>query len=793
MAILRSTILALLFLAVSALHCRAVATHELQNIAKVDEFDQTRIVFDFSELPEFDLETSGQRVDLLLQDTDAASFLGTLPDDDKIVKILLARKSSELLVSILLHQIPARVASIKSPAAKQLTLDIRWKANTAQRPAIAFQLSGMPTPHKTLENIATPQHDSAYAGRWEDFFREFHTPPDLDIPLRHTIPTLPPWPQGKTDKKLKTLIEQANAGQWRALLEPLKKTSDFGESASVAILNAEAALRTGHPDRALEILDHPGTENTPEHVTDRAIYLRAISEAVCGRPYQAQYALSSLLQPQHSSSVFAPYVRFLHAELQLTTGQSAKAYEILREPVQHWPTALQRPVQWRRAEALLLTGKPTKAARSFRRLFSRNDVYARFSDIRYHAAWAFMKTGRYHDAEIHFLKLAATLHNPVNHGNALFLAAQAAYRAGNHKSALVTFEQLRDNFEGSEPGFRAWLALLDHRFIHQGNTTYLQIARDYGTIAGQAPLRVLREEAALKQALAYYLHNQKRHAADLLQVFLRNFSSGPFRKEATALLADILPPLIRKLIEDGQDKEAVIMVEKNRDLLLNGNLSWPFLPALAQAYTRLGLWQKACKTYYFMIDQGGRRQREKPFYLPLTQLLFDRAQYGMAVSFAQRYLDKYPTGEDKERLFELQLAALTKSNRLDEAEKLLQQTRHLQNRDIALQGALIHWKRDNVAAIIKQPAALNDSSEGLLLRAESLFRSERNAEALGLYQQLREQEAYSEQATYRCGQIKLKSGNKREALKLFSQLTENKATSYWGRLAKDALAANRMN
>jgi hypothetical protein len=793
MVLQRSAIILLLLLAGSALHCRAAVTHRLQNLAKVDEFDQTRIVFDFSELPEFHLETSGQRVDLLLRSTDIASSLNVLPEDDKVVKVLLARRTDELLVSILLHQIPARVASIKSPATKQLTLDIRWAADAAKRPAIAFQLNGMPTPHKTLKSVATPQQSSAYAGRWKDFFRTFHTPPELHIALRHTIPASPAWSLEKAAPPLEKLLRQANSGQWRSLLDQLEKAAGPNMSATESLLKAEALLRTGRPDRTLRILDKLRSDGDPIHESARAIYLRAASEAVCGHPYQAQFSLAPLLQPQHKDSAFSRHGRLLEAELRLTTGQGTAAYDILKEPVQQWPSALQRPVQWRRAEALHLIGREKSAARIFRRLFSRRDSYAGFPDIRHHAGLACLKSGRYQRAETHFLELARTLHDPVMHGNALFLAAQAAYLAGKHKKALVKFQQLRDNFEGSEPGFRAWLALLDHRFANQGNTTYPQIARGYGKIAETAPLRTLREEAALKQALVYHLHHQKEHAAELLQVFLRNFTNGPYRKEARALLSAILPPLIQKLIENGKDKKAVLMVERNRDLLLNGNLSWPFLPALAQAYTRLGLWQKACKTYYFLLDRAGNRQKEEPYYLPLVQLLYDRAQYNMAASFAHRYQEKHPAGANKEKVFELQLAALAKADRLDEAANLLQEAKHPHGQGIALQSALIHWKRGDVAAIIEQPAELNDSSEGLLLRAEALFQAEHNKEALALFEQLRDHKAYADQATYRCGQIKLRDGDKRSALKYLSPLTENKAASYWGRLAEDILAANRMN
>lgn len=155
----------------TALPARASDKYTLQNIAKVDVFDLSRIVFDFSEVPEFKLETSGQRIDLLLSNTEVASSLQVLPEDDKIVKVLFARKPKELLISILLHKIPTRVATIKNPATKQLTLDISWATSGASRPAVAFQLSGMPTAHATLKNISTPQITSVYTGRWQDFLR----------------------------------------------------------------------------------------------------------------------------------------------------------------------------------------------------------------------------------------------------------------------------------------------------------------------------------------------------------------------------------------------------------------------------------------------------------------------------------------------------------------------------------------------------------------------------------------------------------------------------------------------
>lgn len=777
----------------TALPAHAVDKYTLQNLAKVDVFDLSRIVFDFSDVPEFKLETSGQRIDLLLSNTEVASSLQVLPEDDKIVKVLFARKPKELLVSILLHKIPTRVATIKNPATRQVTVDISWTTSGASRPAVAFQLSGMPTAHATLKNIATPQITSVYTGRWQDFFKRYHTPLDISVPIRHAVPVLPSWTTQKEGRPDQPLILLANAGKWQSLLKKIKYPPSPGATDLTTVLQAEALLRTGHPDRALDVLDQRRAPFNDANLANRATYLRALSEAICGQPFQARASLLPLLEKQNTTSAMSPFGRLLDAELLLAIGRYAQAYEILKEPVQNWPTNLQRPLQWRRAEALILIGKTAEAGRTFGHLFNRTDPYAKFPEIRYHAALTHLKTGHYRQAEQYFRSLAPDLHNPVDHGNALFYAARAAYLDNDLKTALVTLEQLRDNYEGTEPGYRAWLALLDHRFQQQGSTAFIQIARDYGTIAKQAPGRGLREEAAFKQALALYLHKRQERAAELLQIFLKNFSHGPLLNEARALLAELLPPFIKSLIASGNDMKAVVMVEQNRELLINGNLAWPFLPDLAKAYTRLGLWEKACKSYFFLIDQGAKRQQSKSYYLPLTQLLHDRAQYAMAASFAQRYLDKYPTGSDREKLFELQLAALEKSDRLDEAVKLLKQPKHPKSDGIELQSARIHWKRDEITEIIDQPKGLNSTREGMFLRAEALFKTSRATEALSLYEQLQQQTEYADQAIYRCGQIKLKTGDTHSALKLFGQLAEKRPASFWGRLAKDAIDAHNMN
>lgn len=776
-----------------ALQARAAGLSTLQDIAKIDEFDQSRIVFDFSALPEFRLETSGQRVDLILKQTEAGSSLRLLPEDDKVVKILLARQPDALLVSILLHRIPSRVTAVKTPQSGQISLDIRWEPDGARRPAIAFQLSGMPTAHQAIEGVATPRPSSTYTGRWQDFFQSFHPPVDLPLTVRPTLPALPPLAADASKPPEHPLLQRANAGQWRKLLAEIDQASAGLSPDTLAILEAEALLRIGQSDRALERLRQERLDEKSSPEADRAIYLFALAEAVGGKPYQARCSLAPLLARAETSPGLAPYARLLEAELLLAIHTPEQAWAILEGPTRNWPQPLRLPIQWRQAETLALLGKAEAAERGFRRLFDRkDDPRAKYPDLLYHAARACLETGRYQQARIHFLDLAARLHDQVPRGNALYLAARAAYRAGDRKQALDALEKICFNFEETEPGYRAWMALLDHRLQHLEHLAHSQIAADYGTISRQAPLRLLREEAAFKQILTCYLNDQREEAANLLQIFLRNFTHGPLRDEARALLSEFLPSLIQDLIRGGHDMQAVVLVERHRDLLLNGNLAWPFLPDLARAYTRLGLWEKACKTYYFLIDQGAGRQAEQTVYLPLVELLYDREEYAMAASLAQRYLEKFPAGGDRQQLFLLHLRALAESNRLDEAAALLERDNHPRSAAIALQSARIFRARGEPAGIIDLPDSLNTTPEGMLLRAEALFGAGRNRQALDLYERLMKEKDYAEQAAYRCGQIKLQAGDKQAALKLFNRLSDNRAASPWGKLAGDLIAAENL-
>ena len=90
----------------------------LTSIKKQESLSRTRLTLYFSDLPKFETSHSGQRVDLLLSDTLPSAKLHNLPEDETVMKILLAQKPRDLMVSVLLRRPPMQVETetLRNPA-----------------------------------------------------------------------------------------------------------------------------------------------------------------------------------------------------------------------------------------------------------------------------------------------------------------------------------------------------------------------------------------------------------------------------------------------------------------------------------------------------------------------------------------------------------------------------------------------------------------------------------------------------------------------------------------------------
>ncbi len=789
-------LLSFLFFLGLAQQATAGTTPLLNKMTKEDNLASSRVLLDFSALPEYRIEQSGQRIDLFFTDATAAPSLHLLPEDDKIVKILLARSPKELMVSLLLRQAPANVTIAGTQATATVELELYWEKAGGSRPAIAFRISGLPS-RQTNTSTSLPMIKSTYRGQWEKVFSDYRTPLLIDLPLKVSQPILP-----------RSGFEEASA-HFAAVLQSLEDNKAPEALARLNnilpdelspegllkkyLLQAEALLRSDSAERGLAILDWLPQEQLSPKLLQRTRYLHNLALALSGDHFGAKFwhdETEKLL----ANGPYQYHFRLLQAETALASGNNELALKRLLWRNSSWPVHLQAIRLLRIADAQVQTDQSREALRHYQKLEKNQGIPMDNPYSLVQAAKAFFENHHWSKAQDLYQQLANRVSDADTTSEALFLSALASYLEGNQNAAMLQLRLLREDYPGTPGERRAWMLMLDHGLSTLQERYLLQGIRDYPEIAAQSKDRRLREEALFKLGVTLHLHKEPLRAIEALGKFRRNFASSPLRFEAEALMAEILPPQLESLIIKGEDLQAVVLLEKYRELLIRGDGKWPFLPKLANAFTRLGLFDRGCRVYLYLLDHAKNDAEAESFYLPLASLYFDRDEYTLSEKYSTVYLDNYPKGADRTDLFLLRLRSLFKLKRFEEAAQLLQKKGYPRSTEIELLAAQIYWELGDYNKVIDFANRLGDRGEaippsGLLLEAEALRRLGHAKQALPLYEVLAEEGTFGDQATYRCGQILLAKGERGRALKLFQNLVEKGKDNLWQQLASDFIAA----
>jgi len=783
-------LLALFFLSAS-IPVHAAEKITLKEMHKVENPDFTRLTLTLSALPKFKSEHSGQRADLLMTNVELDPALHQIPEDERVVKIILAKKGKDFLVSILLRRHPEQIVTESKQNPARIIMNIYWTRDETTRPSVAFRISDMP-PKKAGRRAAKFQQESPWKGHWNEFFRNYRTYWKLDLPLVLTLPPLPPL-VGDKESPLWVLQQHADKNMFLSLIQKAAALKDLDPQQRYLrdLFASEAQLRTGASEAAIARLDSLlREENGAEK--PRVEYLTAYGQALDGQPMVAQLTLLQMLPNLSTDDPFFPLVHFLLAETALMTGQNQVALDHLQMKEVTWPASLITPVALRKADALAGLGKLDEAVTAYRELVEEPGLleFYRFSSNR--AGFSAFKNENYKFSSQIYRKMVTPLVEEPGDDLILFAAGAAAYEAGDMGWGMIGLQRAVLERPDTEGGDRGELRLIDISLLKGGEMALKKASQKYEKLGRRSQYRVVREESRFKHALTLYLLGEQQASIDKLMAFRREFGSSQLIREANVLILEQLPAVIHRYVQENNDLQAVVLAEKNRKLMLRNGFDKMLLRDLATAFERLGLYDRAARVLLYLFDRTGNTPNQQYIYLPLAQSYLKRGEYQLASHYAELYLQKYPQGDDAGELFSILLDAFEKQGEKDKLVRWLDRKERPSSRNLEIRAAYIYWQLGKMAEVVRclERAEADGGKlkvKEMALLAEGYYQIGRNRAAEKKYRQLFDDPVYGVRARYRTAQLLLRRQQKRGAVTLLKEIVAQDGSTRWGKLAQDLL------
>lgn len=775
----------------AALPVSAADQPVLLELQKQEGLSSTRISLIFDRLPEFSSEHSGQRLDILLNKATVSPGLSRLPEDETVVKILLAKKGEDVLASLLLRRPPKQIVSKSQESPARIDFELYWDSARGSRPAVAFRIEGMPG-IKGGRKVPDEQTFPPWHENWRELFKADLTPWELDPELNFSLPEFPALAIENPSPGLTQRLALTQEKRWLSLLRfsPEMPAVAENEQLFAELLVIEGMVRSAGLDAAAVRLRKFDELQGPQKV--RVDYLTDFVLAATGQAYAAYLKSSEQLKTLAADDPFYPLLTLLAAETAIVSGNDKDATILLKTKSLVWPETLQQVVLMRRADAACGAGDYPQALAEYQKLTNADTLFEHYPRSLGRVARAAFMVGDYRLAARLFKDLGQQLVDQPKQDLAFYAAAAANYDDGETEWAQIGLQKVFLEMPGTEGAERAALRLQDHQVLIGTEREQAEAAYQYASVAKNSPIRALREEASFKQALVLYLLGDSVESVQLLMDFRRAFASGVLRPEADSLLSEQLPGVISRQIDRGEDLSAVVLVEQNRGLLLKGDLDKAFLDRVAGALARLGLYKRAARILLFQLDRAVGTSAREEFYMPLAQLYLLRQEYRAASDYAQTYLDDYPRGEVRGPVYGLMLDALEKQKRYTELLHQLERSDRPRSAALDVRAAWIYWQQQQLPDVVSRLESAQKLSgplevKEMALFAESLFQLGQNQKAAKFFQQLIQDETFGPQASYRSAQLLLRQGKIEVGLNLLRGFVDKDKTGAWVLLAQDLL------
>ncbi len=781
-----------------ALFCSAAQAqeHTLVRIDRSRDEGKTLFQLSLSAVPEFEVKTSGQRVDVLLFDTGMSESLDKLEAGGELARTLLAEQGGRTIVSLVLRRPPDDVEYSTAKDNTVLRLRVSWpEEGERSRPAMAMEMDGQLSIGQKGVSLRR-EVSSPYRDNWEAFFREYELPLRVEPEMAPTLPSFSGLLYPGDREELPALVlEYAEEKEWNRALEALNPSTGEGpevEDARRRVLRAELLLRQGRIRRARDLLRQPRQENGYGSVLS---YLRAFAAAADGDPYLGYARARDLAFPGDAPKEWTTYGRLLEIETALGSGHAERAYALAPKlPEEGFPH--QRTFALRKAQAAFAMGRREQAFAELQG-FSR-DMLREHPSALAQLARARYENGDYGRSLQLYSRLAHTLSDPDRIAMARFGEAMSDLHRGAEMLAKSALMRIAEESDNSRAKWRAKLELADLAVQSGEEATPAELAASYREIARGAKRRDIREEAAFKRILVARLSGHNRMAVEWLGPYLRDYAAGDLLPHARALLVEILPGVVRDLLDQEAYIRAMALVQEHSDDLRYARLPLDFLYDLGAAFDRLGFFDRSSQVYEYMMSLAESPDKREDIYPLLIRSYFHQREYGQSGDYARDYVEEYPGGEREKTVYLLLAKSLEREGKEDRVAELLRSPDRPVSRGLdALAGELffdmdLYGEAHRYLARATGPKWRQAPRDLLLLKAESLFREGTLGQALPVYAFLQEEGYQREQARYRIGQIRARTGREGEGAKAWRRIVDTNESPLWTELAREGLAIREL-
>ena len=753
----------------------------------------TQIYIALDGLPKFTEVHKGKRIDIILDTKLSNTEPVHFQTDDKVVKFLTQEGEDGTILSFFTRYEPQRV-KISATENNTLVLDILLGNQfTKTYPELSSKLQGVSIISEKGKDFNNPYIASQYSENWRSFFSHYEPEVLTTAPINFTttpFPIIDFLPDGFKSDLLPTEVLQLSAeNRWNEtvsiMLEQVTNAGDPDVKKHFALVLGEVLLRANMYEDAFKQLYLLKDKYADDYVGIAAHYLLARLHAERGDTFKADLQFRQLDKSIHQEFALSPFILLSQIETALITEQFDRTKQLLERDDIALPPRLIKIKKLRQADYWYANKSYIKALVGYQ-LLEDKDLIGQYplSLNGYCNTLYYQK--KFPEAAQCFDSLSTLITDQQYLGMISLKKAMSELHFKSYKEMYVTFSSIEDTYFGTPAGARAALKKTDIRYLSKPSFRKSSV-NTYHRLADEGRERTVAEEAALKEAIAYFELGNPTKSIELLMEFQRNFHQSPLKSTAQALLIEQLPGQIEKLLKDDKYVDAIVLAKQNREFFVNNWIDLSLLSMLAKAYRELGIYNESRKLYLFLLNSSAPEQQEQ-YYLPLLTILHAEGYHDLVEDYATQYTYNYPNGEDKEQVMLIHLKSLIAEGKNGEALELLKDEIPALP-EIEEMAAFLYFGNNQFdkTIVLLSPYLDNDqltSDDETYMLAESLFQDGRMSDAKSLFIRIKGNDTFHDQACYRLAMIARHNGNTEESLKLLKEIVEKGKDPLWQKLAQ---------